>query len=138
MCPKFFDPHSQTSNAFQNSIYYLHISTHSCPAYFSSHLTRYTSQVNTRRSSPDNLYLRVPVYKPTVNKSKLHFHNCLSYDGPLLWNSLPHGVHSTPRVSCFRHFFRMHIRLFPRSQTFSVQGIWHRYLVWFCRALEFV
>ncbi|KAK2160805.1 hypothetical protein LSH36_127g18067 [Paralvinella palmiformis] len=35
----------------------------------------------TRCNRLDNLYLHVPVYKPSVNKSKVHFHNCLSYDG---------------------------------------------------------
>jgi len=79
------------------------------PAYFSPHLTRYTCQVNTRCSSPDNLYLHVPVYKPSVNKSKVHFHNCLSYDGTLLWNSLPHKVHSAPTVSCFGQRLKTHL-----------------------------
>ena len=79
------------------------------PAYFSPNLTRYTCQVNTRRSSPDNLYLHVPVYKPTVNKSKVHFQNCLSYDGPLLWNSLPHEVRSAPTLSCFRQRLKTHL-----------------------------
>ena len=87
MCPKYFGPHNQifiyvfsyyscsytstlaacqASNTFQNNI-----STHWCPAYFSPHLTRYTCQVNTRRSSLNNLYLHVPVYKPSVNKPKV-------------------------------------------------------------------
>ena len=83
--------------------------------------------------------LRVPVYKSSVNKSKAHFHNWLSYDGPLLWNSLPHEVRSAPTVSCFRQrlkTFRMHIHLnllhptglFPWSQSFPSKeydiGIW--------------
>ena len=70
------------------SIYHLHISTHtSVPACFSPHSTWYTCQVNTMRSSPDGLYLHVPVCKPSVNKSNVHFHNCRSYDGPLFSTS---------------------------------------------------
>ena len=50
---------------------FLHTGT---PVYFSPHLTRYTCAVSTRRSSPDNLYLHVPCYRTTINKSKVHFH----------------------------------------------------------------
>ena len=79
------------------------------PTYFSPHLVRYTCAVNTRRSSPDNLFLKVPVYKTTINKSKVQFQNCLSYDGPLLWNSLPHEIRSAPTLSCFRRKLKTHL-----------------------------
>jgi hypothetical protein len=72
------------------------------PTYFNSHLARYTCAVNTRRGSPEHLYLHVPLYKPTINKSKVHFQNSLSYDGPSLWNSLPHEIRSAPSLSIFR------------------------------------
>ena len=79
------------------------------PAYFSTHLTRYTCAVNTRRGSPENLYLTVPVFRTSTHKSKVHFQNCLSYDGPLLWNALPHEVRSAPTLSCFRRKLKTHL-----------------------------
>ena len=85
---------------------FLHTGT---PAYFSPHLTRYTCAVNTRRSSPDNLYLHVPGYRATINKSKVHFQNCFSYDGPSLWNALPHEIRSAPTLSCFRRKLKTHL-----------------------------
>ena len=48
---------------------FLHIGVR---AYFSPHFVCYTCQVDTRCSRPDNLYLHVPVYKPSLNKSKVH------------------------------------------------------------------
>ena len=60
------------------------------PAYFGPHLTSYTCKVNTRRGNPDNMYLHVPSYRPSINKSKVHFSNSYHYDGPVLWNALPH------------------------------------------------
>ena len=85
---------------------FLHSNT---PAYFSPHLTRYTCAINTRRGSPDNLYLHVPIYRTSINKSKVHFQNSLSYDGPSLWNALPHDIRSAPSISCFRRKLKTHL-----------------------------
>ena len=79
------------------------------PAYFNDHLTRYTCKVNTRRGNPDKLFLHVPLYKPSINKSKVQFQNSLSYDGPSLWNSLPNDIRSAPTLSSFRHQLKTHL-----------------------------
>ena len=79
------------------------------PAYLSPHLVRYTCAVNTRCGRPENLYLHVPVYKTSINKSKVQFQNSLSYDGPLLWNSLPHEIRSAPTLACFRRKLKTHL-----------------------------
>ena len=79
------------------------------PAYFNSHLTRYTCTVNTRRGSPDNLYLHVPLYKTSINKSKVQFQNSLGYDGPSLWNALPHEIRSAPTLFRFRRQLKTHL-----------------------------
>lgn len=78
------------------------------PAYFSPHLTRYSCAVNTRRSSPDNLYLHVPG-NISISKSKVQFQNSFSYDGPSLWNALPHEIRSAPTLSCFRRKLKTHL-----------------------------
>ena len=78
------------------------------PYYFSPYLIRYTCRANTRRGNPDNLYLQVPMYKTSVNKSKVHFQNSLSYDGPILWNTLPHDVRSCPTLSSFTRKLKSH------------------------------
>ena len=80
-----------------------------CPAYFSSHLSRYTCAVNTRRSNPDKVYLNVPIYKPSVHKSKVHFHNSLCVDGSVLWNSLPHDLRSISNITTFRRRLKTHL-----------------------------
>ena len=79
------------------------------PSYFNPHLTRYTCKVNTRRGSPDNLFLHVPIYKTTINKSKVHFQNSLNYDGPTLWNALPHDIRSAPTLASFRRKLKTHL-----------------------------
>ena len=84
---------------------FLHTGT---PAYFSPHLTRYSCAVNTRRSSLDNLYLHVPGYRTTI-KSKEQFQNCFSYDGPSLWNALPHEIRSAPTLSGFRRKLKTYL-----------------------------
>jgi len=79
------------------------------PAYFNPHLVRYTCTVNTRRGSPDNVYLHIPIYKTSINKSKVQFQNSLSYDGPSLWNALPDEIRSAPTLSCFRRKLKAHL-----------------------------
>ena len=53
------------------------------PNYFSSHLTRYSSKVN--------------------------FQSSLSYDGPSLWNSLPHDIRSSSNLSIFRRRLKTYL-----------------------------
>ena len=79
------------------------------PAYFSPHLTRYTCAANTRRASPDNLYLYVPLYKSSIFKSKVHFRNGLAYDGPSMWNALPHEVRSASTLARFRRNLKTYL-----------------------------
>ena len=133
MCPKFLGPHSQTfiyvfpyyscsyistvaalqaSNTFRNSIYYLQMSS-----FDSLHLPSQHKAQQPWQTAPSCYCVQT-----SVNKSKIHFRNCLSCDGPLLWNSLPHEVHSASAVSSFgqrvnTHLFRMHIHLNPLHRT---------------------
>ena len=43
-------------------------------------LSPYTSAVKTRRSNPEKMFLKVPLYIPSVHKSKVHFNKSFSYD----------------------------------------------------------
>ena len=79
------------------------------PAYFGPHLTRYTCSLNTRRGNSDNWYLHVPTYKHRINKSKVHFNNSFCFDGPTMWNSLPHEIRSAPKLSSFRNKLKTHL-----------------------------
>ena len=79
------------------------------PKYFDHHLTLYSCAVNTRRNSPDQMYLHVPAYKPSVIKSKVHFQSSFSYDGPTLWNSLPHDIRSASSLSMFRRKLKTYL-----------------------------
>ena len=55
------------------------------PKYFSPHLSLYTCSVNTRRSNPDNFFLRKPSFSPRLLKSTVQFKNSFAYDGPNLY-----------------------------------------------------
>ena len=79
------------------------------PAYFGPHLNRYTCTVNTRRSIPEQIYLHVPLYKTSIYKSKVHFQNRLSFDGPTLWNALPHDVRSASTLTGFKRKLKTHL-----------------------------
>ena len=79
------------------------------PQYFSPYLSYYTCSVNTRRSRPDNLYLNVPAYVSSCHKSRVHFQNSFAYDGPTLWNDLPHNVRSAPTLNLFRKRLKAHL-----------------------------
>ena len=79
------------------------------PKYFEPHLIQYSCAVNTRRSSPDQMYLHIPAYKPSVIKSKVHFQFSFSHDGPTLWNSLPHDIRSASSLSMFRRRLKTYL-----------------------------
>ena len=79
------------------------------PHYLTSHVNRYSRAVNTRRNNPDKVYLDVPIYKPSIIKSKVHFQHSFAYDGPTLWNSLPHEVRSSSTLSIFRRRLKTYL-----------------------------
>ena len=85
------------------------------PKYFSPHLSVYTCSVNTRRSSPAKLFLKKPRYTARIHKSKVQFDNSLTYDGPNLWNDLPHDIRSASTVSSFRRKLKTYLfsKAFP-------------------------
>ena len=70
--------------------------------YFAPYLSLYKSAMNTRHSNSQNLFLQVPHYCASINKSKVHFNNSFSYDDPKLWNNLPHDIRSAPNLLCFK------------------------------------
>ena len=85
---------------------FLHTGT---PKYFSSYLTPYTCNINTRRSDPTKLFLNEPKYTPHIHKSKVHFNNSFAFDGPSLWNDLPHHIRSAPTLHSFRRKLKAHL-----------------------------
>ena len=72
------------------------------PKYFAPYLSLYTSAVKTRHSNPEKMFLKVPFYSSSVNKSKVHFNKRFSYDAPKLWNDLPLEVQTAFILSCFK------------------------------------
>ena len=66
-----------------------------------------------RRSNPENMFLKVPFYIPSVHKSKVHFNKSFSYDAPKLWNDLPLEIWTAPTLSCFKR--RLKTYLFQKS-----------------------
>ena len=72
------------------------------PSYFTSYIARYSSSMVTRRSDPSNLFLEVPAFSSSFHKSKSHFQHSFSYDGPKLWNDLPHDIRTASSLFSFR------------------------------------
>ena len=83
------------------------------PRYFAPYLSLYKSAVNTRHSTPKNMFLQVPHYCFSIHKSKVYFNNSFSYDAPKLWNDLSHDIDSAPNLSCFKSQLKTY--LFQKS-----------------------
>ena len=59
------------------------------PPYFSDSFATYTCDRSTRRSAPENKFLRTLPFNRSIHKSKRWFDSSFSVAAPSLWNSLP-------------------------------------------------
>ena len=75
---------------FKTLVLILQYLTTGKPNFFAPYLSLYTFAVKTRCSNPEKIFPKVPFYRSSVHKSKVHFNKCFSYDAPKLWNDLPH------------------------------------------------
>ena len=89
------------------------------PKYLSPYISVYTCPVNTRRSNPVNLFLTKPVFTPSVHTSKVHFDNSFAWDGPNLWNGLPHTIRSAASLVTFRRLLKafLFLKAFPKKKA---------------------
>jgi hypothetical protein len=72
------------------------------PPYLSASLQQYECNRTTRRSNPENKFLKVPAFQHKTHKSKHHFNLTFEYAVPTLWNSLPINVRTAPTLGTFR------------------------------------
>ena len=81
---------------------YLHTGN---PKYFGGCLRARDCTYNTRHGQPENLFLEVPYYAPSVYKSKKQYGLSFSFDALIIWNDLLAEVRLAALLSCFRKKF---------------------------------
>ena len=86
---------------------------HDQPAYLSELIHPYTSSRNTRRNRPKLKFMHIPTFNCTVHKSNKHFSNSSSHYAPVLWNSFPLKIRTSPSVTSSRKHLKT--RLFNSS-----------------------
>ena len=79
------------------------------PVYLRELIHPYASFRNTRRSTPNLMFLHTPTFDRRVHKSIKHFSNSFSHYAPVLWNSLPFQIRNSPSVASFRKHLKMHL-----------------------------
>ena len=79
------------------------------PVYPRELIHPYTSSRNTRRIAPKLNFLQTPTFDRRVHKSIKHFSNSFRHYAPVLWNSFPFHVRSSPSVASFRKHLKTHL-----------------------------
>ena len=72
------------------------------PRYFAPNLSSYSSSYSTRLSQSGGIFLVIPKFYPSVQKSVKQLGNSFAFDAPTVSNALPDEIRASPSLASFR------------------------------------